>query len=173
MLFNNAIDPFLFKLHNSLRAKSAGIVRACADDIGITLSMLRHLRMIHPIFQECKTFAGLELGPVKCVIVPLCEWSEEVQKGILRWLHKNIPEWKSFKVAPYAKLLGFYLGPKAGSQNWEGPLKFMLADCNPLKMARRLLLLVLLFIILELCLLQATLLNEFLFQNRLLRGLIF
>ena len=50
---NNAIDPFLFKIHNSLRAKSAGIVRACADDIGITLSMLRHLRMIHPIFQDC------------------------------------------------------------------------------------------------------------------------
>ena len=31
--------------------------------------------------------------------------------------------WKHFKVAPYAKLLGFYLGPKAGSQNWVGPLK--------------------------------------------------
>jgi len=56
------------------------------------------------------------------VLVPLCEWSEEVQKCILRWLHKNIPEWESFEVAPCAKLLGF-LGPKAGSQNWEGPLK--------------------------------------------------
>ncbi len=76
MLFNNAIDPFLFKFQNSLRANNAGIVRACADDIGITLSMLRHLRMIHPIFQECKTFASLELKPVECVIVPLCEWSE-------------------------------------------------------------------------------------------------
>ena len=121
MLFNNAIDPFLFKIHNILRANSSGIVRACADDIGITLSMLRHLRMIYPIFQDCKTFAGLELKPIKCVLVPLCEWSEEVQKCILRWLHKNIPEWGSFKVAPYAKLFGFYLGPKAGSQNWVGP----------------------------------------------------
>ena len=26
-------------------------------------------------------------------------------------------------MAPFAKLLGFYLGPKAGSQNWEGPLR--------------------------------------------------
>ena len=99
-----------------------GIVKACADDLGITVSMLRHLRMIQPIFQECKIFAGLNFKPVKCVLVPLCEWSEEVQNGILRWLQKNIPEWESFKVAPFAKLLGFYLGPKAGTKNWEGPL---------------------------------------------------
>ena len=92
--------------------------------------MLRHLRMIHAIFQDCKTFAGLDLKPIKCVLVPLCEWSEEVQNCIIRWHHKNIPEWGSFKVAPYAKLLGFYLGPK----------KNMLADCKPLKMARPLLL---------------------------------
>ena len=123
MLFNNAIDPFLFKIHNILKAKSSGIVRACADDIGITLSMLRHLRMIHPIFQDCETFVGLELKPIKCVLVPLCEWSVEVQNCITRWLRKNIPEWENFKVAPTAKLLGFYLGPHAGSQNWAGPLK--------------------------------------------------
>ena len=79
--------------------------------------------MIHPIFQDCKTFAGLELKPIKCVLVPLCEWSEEVQKGITRWLHKNIPEWENFKVAPTAKLLGFFLGPHAGSQKRAGPLK--------------------------------------------------
>ena len=123
MLFNNALDPFLSKFQNSLRAKNAGIVKACADDIGITLSMLRHLRMIFKIFHDCKTFAGLELKPIKCVLVPLCEWSEEVQNGILRWLRKNIPEWENFKVAPTAKLLGFFLGPHAGSQNWAGPLK--------------------------------------------------
>ena len=92
LLFNNAIDPFLFKIHNILRANNAGIVRACADDIGITLNMLRHLRMIQPIFQDCKTFAGLELKPIKCVLVPLCEWSVEVQKCIIKWLRKNIPE---------------------------------------------------------------------------------
>ena len=57
------------------------------------------------------------------MLFPLCEWSEEGQNGILRWLRKNIPEWKNFKVAPTAKLLGFFLGPHAGSQNWAGPLK--------------------------------------------------
>ena len=87
LLPNNAIDPFLFKIHNFLRAKNAGIVRACADDIGITLSMLRHLRMIFPIFHDCKTLAGLELKPIKCVLVPLCE-----VRGGAKWHPTLAPE---------------------------------------------------------------------------------
>ena len=63
------------------------------------------------------------MKPIKCVLVPLCNWSETVQKCIIRWLKKNIPEWNNFKVAPYAKLLGFYLGPSAGFKMWEGPFK--------------------------------------------------
>ena len=86
LLFNNAIDPFLFKIHNILRANNAGIVRACADDIGITLSMLRHLRMIHPIFKDCKTFAGLDLKPSKCALVPC------VVSGGAKWHQKVAPE---------------------------------------------------------------------------------
>ena len=34
---------------------------------------------------------------------------------------RKTSQWESFKVAPFAKLLGFYVGPKAGSKNWEGP----------------------------------------------------
>ena len=123
MMFNNALDPFPARFHNALRAEKSGIIRACADDIGITFTMLKHLRLVHPIFEDCKTHAGLNLKPIKCVLVPLCNWSEAVQKCIVRWLKKNIPEWTNFKVAPYAKLLGFYLGPSAGSKMWEGPFK--------------------------------------------------
>ena len=47
--------------------------------------------------------------------------------GGAKWHHqvalKKISEWEDFKVAPTAKLLGFYLGPHAGSQNWVAPLK--------------------------------------------------
>ena len=28
-----------------------------------------------------------------------------------------------YKVAPLAKLLGFFIGPQAGSKMWEGPMK--------------------------------------------------
>ena len=82
MMFNNALDPFLAMFHNAPRADKIGIIRACADDIGITLTMLKHLRLVHPIFKDCKTHAGLNLKPIKCVLVPLCNWSEAVQKCI-------------------------------------------------------------------------------------------
>ena len=42
-LFNNAIDPFLASFDNALRSRHAGIVRACADDIGIVLKQFKHL----------------------------------------------------------------------------------------------------------------------------------
>ena len=76
MMFNNAQDPFLARFHNALREKHSGIIRACADDIGITLTQLRHLRIVHPIFGECKAHGGLNVKPPKCCVVPLCKWSE-------------------------------------------------------------------------------------------------
>ena len=45
-VFNNAIDPFLANFDNTLRAHNAGIVRACAHDIGITLIRLKRLQYI-------------------------------------------------------------------------------------------------------------------------------
>ncbi len=76
LLFNNAIDPFLFKIHNILRANSAGIVRACADDIGITFKMLKHLQLIHPIYCDCNDLGGLALKPRKCVFSPFVQIHE-------------------------------------------------------------------------------------------------
>mgnify|MGYP002177190554 CR=1 FL=1 len=40
-LFNHALDPFLSSFHNALRSNNVGIVRACADDIGISLVICR------------------------------------------------------------------------------------------------------------------------------------
>ena len=111
LLFNNAIDPFLFKIHNILRANSAGIMRACADDIGITLSMLRHLRMIYPIFKDCKTLAGLDLKPSKCALVPCCEWSVEVQNGIKKCSEKTSLNGKSLRLPPLLSCLASTLAP--------------------------------------------------------------
>ena len=45
-LFNNALGPFLTSFDNILCANDAGIVRACADDIGISIKKLRHLHLI-------------------------------------------------------------------------------------------------------------------------------
>ena len=120
--FNNAIDPFLASFDKALRSRHAGIVRACADDIGIVLKQLKHLRMIFPIFNDCNTYAGLALKPPKCVLVPLCASTEEVHANICSWIARHLPEWQMFKVKPLAKLLGFYIGPQAGTMMWHGPL---------------------------------------------------
>ena len=50
-------------------------------------------------------------------------FTPKVHDSIKKWLRKNLPEWAEFKVAPFAKLLGFFLGPQAGSKMWEGPMK--------------------------------------------------
>ena len=48
--FNNAIDPFLASFDKALRSRNAGIVRACADDLGIVLKQLKHLKIIFSFF---------------------------------------------------------------------------------------------------------------------------
>ena len=95
-LFNNAIDPFLTNFDNILREHNAGIVRACADDIGITLKRLKRLQLIHPIYSDCKDLGGLALKPIKCVFVPLCEFTNEVQASITRWIATHLPQWRVF-----------------------------------------------------------------------------
>jgi len=81
------------------------------------LKQLKHLKIVFPIFNDCKSHAGLALKPPKCVLVPLCAFSEEVHANVCRWVAHNVPEWK-----PLAKLLGFYIGPQAGTMMWQGPL---------------------------------------------------
>ena len=125
-LFNNALDPFLIHLDYNLRVKRAGIVRACADDIGISLRRLKHLAMIQPIFSKAEMLAGLVLKPSKCVIVPLCDISEEIRGSIITWLQNNIPVWDNFSIQTTTKLLGFYIGPKSASMNWSELLLIIL-----------------------------------------------
>ena len=118
-LFNNALDPFLTNFDNVLRAHKAGIVRACADDIGISLRRLKHLQLIYPIYQDCKELGGLALKRIKCVLVPLREYTVEIQNKIDKLIADNIPLWSSFKAEPCAKLLGIYIGPAAVSKMWN------------------------------------------------------
>ena len=62
------------------------------------------------------------MKPIKCVLVPPCEYTAEIQDKIKKWIAKNIPLWESFKIEPCAKLLGFYIGPAAGSKIWNGAI---------------------------------------------------
>ena len=121
-LFNNSLDPFLALMDKRLREGDNGIVRACADDIGACLSRLKHLNILAPIFDVAASLAGLNLKAIKCVLVPLCQFSERVKKDIQKWLKRNIPKWSTFSIESAANLLGMYVGPGASSLNWHKQL---------------------------------------------------
>ena len=76
------------------------------------------------VFLAAEKIAGLKLKDVKCVIVPLgADDFATAAEAIKRWLSQNIPDWQHFKIAPCAKLLGFFIGPGAtDEQQWSTPL---------------------------------------------------
>ena len=135
-----AINPFLIHFHSLLSPKGLGIVRACADDIGICLQNLQNyktLTLAHEVFQEAKKLANLNLKPTKCNVIPLnvCplrpgphqlltnEIGAAECSAIQKWLLTNLPDWQDFKLCMSAKYLGFHLGPKAGADQWVAPLR--------------------------------------------------
>ena len=56
------------------------------------------------------------------MLVPLCHLDEDKAGLIKNWLAKHIPGWANFDIKPATKLLGFYVGPKAGEMNWAETL---------------------------------------------------
>jgi len=134
-LFNNALDPFLVLFSRVLENGRKGIFRACADDLSFSLSRLKHLNLIYPIYASAESFAGLKLHPKKCVIIPLVELTEECKRKVCSWLRLNVPAWADFQVESSAKLLGFYVGPGMGKFNWEGPLSKFVGRVKDIKSA--------------------------------------
>ena len=73
------------------------------------LKQLKHLKIVFPIFNDCKSYAGLALQPPKYVLVPLCAFSEEVHANVCRWVAHNVPEWKLSKSNHLLSSLGSIL----------------------------------------------------------------
>ena len=70
-IFLFAVSPSLVHFDQSLARSQGGIVRACADDIGICLKNYSSLKNMHIVFGFASELALLTLKPSKCVIVPL------------------------------------------------------------------------------------------------------
>ena len=94
-LFNISLDPFLEAMDNTFRTcrRAAVVTRACADDIGQALRTLAHLKLSYPIFEMARTYAGLNLKPVKCKLIPLVENFVEARVLVTSWLKANLPLW--------------------------------------------------------------------------------
>ena len=125
-----AIEPFINKFSIQLthqtaqrvppRAGAPDEVKACADDIAFALFELRALIVIRTTFDEAKRLAALQLQPRKCVLIPSRgPISEQKIKEVREWLAANVAGWEGFQICGTAKLLGFFIGPRAGTVRWR------------------------------------------------------
>jgi hypothetical protein len=103
---------------NKLEADTFGRaqIRVCADDIGAAAASIPTLAAFYPTFVAAKTYAGLDLKPPKCDIVPTSHpFSPDIIEELRLWLLINIPPWSGFKISDSAKYLVF-LGPRSWRQ---------------------------------------------------------
>ncbi len=125
-LFTVALDPFLCAFEAVLTPNGRGVLRACADDLGVALRSLKYLCLMEPIFSQARLLAGLVLKSPKCVLIPLAPITLAMKNAVKAWLGRHTPTWQAFEIKASGKYLGFYLGPSAGSQIWLTPVaKYM------------------------------------------------
>ena len=122
-LFDVSLDPFLAAFEKILECAGRGILRACADDIGVAVKSLSAFKHMFPIFDLAEALAGLTLKPSKCILIPTSEpFSEELVRYTQAWLVSNIPGWSKFSIKSCGKYLGFFLGPQTKQVQWKEPL---------------------------------------------------
>ena len=76
LVFVAAIDPILWRIHDTVDARGIGTTRACADGIGAAMRGIAGLLLYRHTFALGKAAAGLALKPAKCALTPTAEaWS--------------------------------------------------------------------------------------------------
>ena len=61
LFFILSIDPFLNEMKSKIEGVALGVMRACADDIGVALRRITGLKILICIFRRAAKFAGMEL----------------------------------------------------------------------------------------------------------------
>eukprot|EP00959_Pyramimonas_sp_CCMP1952_P253104 5287394-Pyramimonas_sp.AAC.1 len=74
-------------METTLSRHTAGIARACADDVGASLRRLDHLRLLHSAFSTIERTSVLTLKTTKCKIAPLAAaCMPTLARRYVRWL---------------------------------------------------------------------------------------
>jgi hypothetical protein len=122
-LFVICIDPLLYLFQKHIESPGLGSVRACADDIGVSLRSLISCEVIANLFRDFQGLSNLNLKPKKCVmILTSIVASDHNKKVIKEWLRRYCPLWQEFHLTNCGKYLGFQMGPQAGSVQWVAAL---------------------------------------------------
>ena len=123
LLFLLGINPIVDLFILISDGPKLSTTRVCADDFGSALKMLKSLKRQASIFRMCSKVSGLQLKPVKCVLVFTgIELTNSIIFAIRNWLKKHIPEFADFKIQSSGKYLGWYLGKNSVKLSFEAPL---------------------------------------------------
>ena len=123
VLFNFAMDPFLWICKRLIKDQGLGKVLACADDIGASLCRFRLPIPLHSAFTRFQRISGLTLHSKKCVLIlDSCVASKTNIDRVKSWLSRNIPDWIHISVVNASVYLGIHLGPSATKLQWLNAL---------------------------------------------------
>ena len=87
-LFAICADSFVRELCSRVDSNNRGLIRACAEDIGQVSRSIKTLKYVAPAFAAARKVAGLAFNSVKCVIIPLAPFSDELVETLAEWLRK-------------------------------------------------------------------------------------
>ena len=86
------IDPLLCMFKKHIEDKGLGVIRACADDVGVALKNFRDIVFFNAQFDKFSKMSGLCLNPKRCVIILTCFVASESNIETVRmWLSLNCP----------------------------------------------------------------------------------
>ena len=121
--FTISMDPLLRYFNMHIYNKGRGLVRACADDVGMALESVLFLKPVLGCYDIIALISGLKLKLSKTWIVPLfCNFSPETQDLLQTIFFQMLPDCVGVHFAGAARYLGAFLGPDSGTASWESPL---------------------------------------------------
>lgn len=103
-------------LQGLLQVPVPGMLRACADDLGLVLHHIQQLHAVDKVFSLAGKVANLKLAPPKCKLIPLIRMLDpELKEFLASWLKENVPNFQDFSIVAQGLYLGFMLGPGASA----------------------------------------------------------
>ena len=119
--FALAMDPLIRLMKFHICKPGLGIIRVCADDVGMALKAITSLDIVHKVFEIISRISGLKLKIRKTAIVPCCKFTPELSEYVQALLASRFVAWIGALVAGAARYLGAFLGPLGSSQTWDKP----------------------------------------------------
>ena len=118
-LFVLAMDVLIRAIIRTIGGNRRGVLRACADDLGLVIRSLTTMIDIQEPFADAEHATKMKVKPVKCKLVLLGSAEENALLDVPGWLRAFAPRWATMEVCSTAKYLGHWLGPASAPWVWK------------------------------------------------------